>query len=195
LKLKNFLMDNSITLLSKPTFDPFQNSKSLVAWILSWNLNFTSLLNWKNFLKESLIMFWLLNSLTFNPLWSSRSLASQILSWNLNFTLGLKKHFVGEIDDVSYFFEKKIKIHTLTQNYLLPKPPHCKNGSLDLCLMSPPPSMICNEKCLKWSLHFIGNDGWDGTRLDANYAMWQCCCLIFYLGLLLNVYGIILLLV
>jgi hypothetical protein len=99
--------------------------------ILPSNLNFTSLLHWKNFLMESLITFYLFSYCALDPLWTSSSLAFQILPLNPNFIsfLHWKKCLNGEFDRTLFYFEKKTKIHILTQSCRFVKPPHCKNGA------------------------------------------------------------------
>jgi hypothetical protein len=63
----------------------------------------TSFLNWKNFLKESLITLYLFNSLMLDHFQNSRSFVSQMFSHNPNFTFILKSFFKGEFDCVPSF--------------------------------------------------------------------------------------------
>ncbi len=107
-----------------------------------------------------------LNSPTFHPLWNSRSLVSQILPKTLTSHLDCKNFLKESLIILCLFSKKKTKTRTPTQSYRLPKTPHCKKGSWDLCLTNFPPTSIYNDKWWKWNLHFASNDGWNGTKVS-----------------------------
>jgi hypothetical protein len=115
---------------------------------------------------ESLIVLCFLSSPTLYPLWTSISLVFRIFPPNPNFNSLLHwKNFLIESSITLFLVLKKTKIHTKTQSYQLPKPPHCKNGTWDLCLIDLPPLVIYDDKCWKWNLHFVVINGWNGTEV------------------------------
>jgi hypothetical protein len=104
---------------------------------------------------ESSITFYFLSFHALHPLQTSNSLAFKILPPNLNFISLLHwNSFLMEIDRILSCFKKKIKIRTPTQSCQLPKPPHCKNDTWNLCLTDLLPMTFCNVECWKWNFHF-----------------------------------------